>query len=311
VSALASVAEKRLPVEGPGGKAMLRVAEVDPLDFRNIAPAPTRDAEFVWTSLVLGRAVPTFQAARKLGISEQADLKIGGTSRFQVGAFAENGVPDIADVLVQAGTEPGLKLGPPTELVVGAERGTKMAPLASVLKKVAPQAELRRLVAGAAVGDPATQEQQATSPQSFATGGLIGTMHFEILRNGFIRPDPQWVADNIVIAQVPILGNVTCNRLLIPRLAGALTEIQNEGLAHLIDVRHYGGCYVPRFIDRDPSNPLSNHAFGLAIDLNTTTNRLGTTGNMDPRIVEIFRRWGFSWGGLWARPDPMHFELGG
>jgi hypothetical protein len=31
---------------------------------------------------------------------------------------------------------------------------------------------------------------------------------------------------------------------------------------------------------------------------------------MDPRIVEIFDRWGFVWGGRWSTPDGMHFELG-
>ncbi|HWL66491.1 MAG TPA: M15 family metallopeptidase [Actinomycetota bacterium] len=30
---------------------------------------------------------------------------------------------------------------------------------------------------------------------------------------------------------------------------------------------------------------------------------------MDPRIVEIFAKWGFAWGGHWSTPDPMHFEL--
>jgi hypothetical protein len=30
---------------------------------------------------------------------------------------------------------------------------------------------------------------------------------------------------------------------------------------------------------------------------------------MDPRVVEIFERWGFEWGGRWLVPDPMHFEF--
>ena len=63
------------------------------------------------------------------------------------------------------------------------------------------------------------------------------------------------------------------------------------------------------FIDRDPPRALSMHAFGLAVDLNVTSNQLGTEGDMDPRVVEIFERWGFAWGGRWSRPDPMHFEL--
>jgi hypothetical protein len=66
---------------------------------------------------------------------------------------------------------------------------------------------------------------------------------------------------------------------------------------------------VPRFVDRNSRKPLSMHAFGLAIDLNVSENHLGTRGNMDPRIVEIFAKWGFVWGGYWGRPDPMHFEL--
>jgi hypothetical protein len=51
------------------------------------------------------------------------------------------------------------------------------------------------------------------------------------------------------------------------------------------------------------------HAFGLAVDLNVSTNLFGTRGDMDPRVVEIFEKWGFLWGGRWSQPDPMHFEL--
>ena len=40
------------------------------------------------------------------------------------------------------------------------------------------------------------------------------------------------------------------------------------------------------------------------------TNQRGTRGDMDPRVVAIFERWGFRWGGTFHTvPDPMHFEL--
>jgi hypothetical protein len=304
---------RSLPVEGPNGEVRLKVGEIEPLHFRNIAPGPTRDADFVWTSLILGRAVPTFAAAKKLGLSESGELSIGGLRGFKVGAFADNGVPNLVDVLVQGGTQERLGLGEPNELVIGAKPGTRIAALERALKKLLPSAHLERLVEGAQVPSVAASASsvQAAAPLGVVSGGVIGTMTFEILKNGFIRPDPAWVTANIVRADVPILGTVTCHRLLISRLAGALGEIEDAGLAHLIKPNQYGGCYVPRFIDRDATKPLSNHAFGLAVDLNTRTNQLGTHGDMDPRVVEIFARWGFAWGGTWARPDPMHFELGG
>jgi len=310
VAVAAPMTVRRVPVKGPSGKTSLRVGEVDPLLFRSVAPASTRDAEFVWVSLIVGHAIPTFTAANKLGLEGSGDLTIAGTPGFRVGAFAENGAPNIADVIVQRGSERQLGLGDTNVVVVGAKSGVTIEALGRDLREALPDAKLRRLIpdltAPAQPSAPAAPE-----PIGYVSGGVVGAMTFEILPGGFIRPDPQWVAANIVSASVPIIGTVTCHRLMIPRLAGALGEVEKAGLAHLIRRGEYGGCYVPRFIDRDPKKPLSNHAFGLAVDFNVRTNQLGTRGDMDPRIVEVFRRWGFVWGGHWARPDPMHFELTG
>jgi hypothetical protein len=97
---------------------------------------------------------------------------------------------------------------------------------------------------------------------------------------------------------------------MVAQLRGALQEVADRGLAHLIDPGQYGGCWVPRHIDWNPSKALSMHSWGLAVDLNVSTNGLGQPPQMDPRVVEIFDRWGFVWGGRWTRPDGMHFELG-
>jgi hypothetical protein len=52
----------------------------------------------------------------------------------------------------------------------------------------------------------------------------------------------------------------------------------------------------------------SNHAFGIAIDINALTNVLGTSGDMPTEVVDQWLVEGGDWGGLWSRPDPMHFE---
>jgi hypothetical protein len=52
----------------------------------------------------------------------------------------------------------------------------------------------------------------------------------------------------------------------------------------------------------------SNHAFGIAIDINALTNVLGTSGDMPMEVVDQWLVEGGDWGGLWSRPDPMHFE---
>ena len=52
----------------------------------------------------------------------------------------------------------------------------------------------------------------------------------------------------------------------------------------------------------------SNHAFGLAIDINALSNVLGTAGDMPLEVVRQWELEGGDWGGDWNRPDPMHFE---
>ena len=304
VAVLAPVSIRKMTVRGPRGKRVLRVASVDPLPFRSVAPAVTRDAEFVWTALMSDRAVITFEAAKRLGIKSSEELRLGN-SAIQVGAFADNGVPNIADVLVSPQVARQVDLGAPRVLVVGAKTGVTIESLGRDLKKRLPNARFRR------IRSESLQPASQPAPQAVgtATGATIGTMSFRILKNGFIDPDPAWVASNIATGTVPILGTVRCHRIMFPQLSAALGEIAERGLADEIRVGEYAGCYVPRFIDRDPRRGLSMHAFGLAFDINTSTNGLGTRGDLHPEVVATFEKWGFAWGGRWSRPDPMHFEL--
>ncbi len=225
---------------------------------------------------------------------------------MEVGAFADNQTPNIADVMVDANLAEAGNDGDQV-LTVGVQPGTSLDALGSALTEELPDSSLVPLIPPDLMSNP--DPLTGAIEDGSSGGGIIGTMNYKIMDDGFIKPQQTWVDSNISTATVSIIGEVTCHRLMLPQLQAALSDIESAGLGGELRPGDYGGCYVPRFIDRNPSLPLSMHAFGLAVDLNVSTNQLGTEGDMNPRIVEIFERWGFVWGGDWSRPDPMHFEL--
>ena len=125
-------------------------------------------------------------------------------------------------------------------------------------------------------------------------------------RPGFLTLDPAWVRTHIATERVRLLGSVTCNVAMFPQIRGAIDEVIEAGLEGTID--SYSGCFSPRHINRIPSAGLSHHSWGIALDINVPTNLFGNPPNQDPRLVEVFERWGFLWGGRFIVPDGMHFE---
>jgi hypothetical protein len=97
----------------------------------------------------------------------------------------------------------------------------------------------------------------------------------------------------------------------------AMNEIRASGLAGLINARdtlRNGGCWGPReqkSTDGTSGRTLSRHSWGGAIDINPSANPQGAIPKMDRRLIEIFRRHGFTWGGYFPTPDGMHFEYVG
>lgn len=100
---------------------------------------------------------------------------------------------------------------------------------------------------------------------------------------------------------------VLCHRKLAGVLSRVFQEIDRAGLRR--SVRSYGGCFA--FRPKRTGSKLSTHSWGIAIDINPETNALGSAGDMDPGVVEIFRQSGFKWGGDWPgrSKDPMHFQF--
>lgn len=135
---------------------------------------------------------------------------------------------------------------------------------------------------------------------------VFGAFTFVEHSNALITPDRRWVKDCITrIEQVPILNEpIVCHQKIMRPLLNVLAEVLGANLAPAI--RTCEGCYWPRYKMYDPNRGLSLHSWGIAIDLNASTNMPGTQGDMDRRIVDIFARHGFYWGGNFG--DPMHFQ---
>jgi hypothetical protein len=301
VAHVAGVTE--FPLEGAsldGDPAELTAFAVDVEDFRPLTPDVTAQTVGVWERLLDGDVLVRHDVAHELG------LELGGsmilrtddhTLPVRIGAFAANGAPPLADLLVPRevaellGVEGSNALvvasgGPePTRLKDRLE--TALGGAGEVLKAPAPQRSTPKVTGSVTL-----------EPFSYTSRG-----------DGTIRIDPAWVQRNIVTIDIPNLGSTRCHRAMVPQLMEALREVNEAGLYGHFKREQFAGCFMPRHILWNPSRPLSMHAWGLAIDFNSIDNAFGKKPVMDPRIVEIFERWGFEWGGYWSTPDGMHFQL--
>ena len=217
----------------------------------------------------------------------------------RLGALATSGVPG-SDLIVNEATADALGLPAATAVLLTAGKGVDPVTLAAKVREVAgARAEVDLLTPPAA------------NPVAFLTGSkaakAFGAFSYRYFPDGTIAPDARWVRDNIRTETLPIMGRVTCHRLMLTQLRGALQDVVDAGLASSLTT--YDGCYVPRFIERNPENSISLHTWGIAIDMDAATNYRGIAGTMNPEVVNIFKRWGFRWGGDWTHTDPMHFEL--
>jgi len=99
---------------------------------------------------------------------------------------------------------------------------------------------------------------------------------------------------------------VACHALIEREFTAVFETIHARGLWYLL--KSFDGIYNDR--TARGSAKKSTHAWGIAVDLNAATNRMGTAGDMDSRVVSIFEQAGFQWGGRWpgASRDPMHFQ---
>lgn len=286
---------------------LLTVAAVDPATYRNFADVGSADQQVVWERVAAGELAVDPAVQEKLPVDGEGFLRLGSDKdapRAHVGAYAAQIDGGIDAVLNERWVEE-LGMTPGNALLVSAPGYDPQEVGKQVRQAVGAGRPLSFVDAVARFGlDPGAQQVAVVVG---ATADAVGTYTYTVLDGGRVAPDPEWVSNHISTEQVPILGTVTCNRLLFPQLRAALQEVVDRGLAGKIHPDEYAGCFYPRFIAG--STKLSNHAFGLALDLNVPGNGRGSVGAIDRTVVAVFKKWGFAWGGDWGYTDPMHFEM--
>jgi hypothetical protein len=284
----------------------LTVAAVDPGDYRTFTPPKYANFQDAWDRVAGGELALKERLKGKLTTDEYDYLRLGAATdapSVHIGAYVQQ--QPLIDAVVNPTWVETLGMTADNALLV---RTGSRAP-AEVAKKLE---KLFGDSASVTLVDKATRIglQPGAHLIAVVTGTVadaVGVYRYTVLGGGRIAPDPAWVRDHITTEVVPLLGAVTCNKVVFTPLKAALQEIHDQGLDDKIHPEQFAGCYYPRFIAG--TSTLSNHAFGLALDVNAVENQRGTVGLIDRGVVAVFEKWGFTWGGDWRYTDPMHFEL--
>ncbi|WP_426243270.1 M15 family metallopeptidase [Nocardioides sp. LHG3406-4] len=281
---------------------VITVGAVDPASYRRFTRLESATLQEAWERVAGGELAIDPALGKKLQ-DDQGYLKLGNdedAEQVHIGAYTFQ-VPRVDAVVNEKwGEALGMRLGNALLISTGFDSPQVVQDrIQDIVGK-----DLSVQILGPDLDPDAVQT-------AFLTGGsvaqAVGTFSYRVIGGGRIAPDPAWVSSHIRTEPVPILGSVTCHTVMIPQLRAALREVQTEGLADKIHPGEYAGCFYPRFIAN--TTQLSLHSFGIALDLNVPGNQRGTVGEMDRDVVEIFKKWGFAWGGDWGYTDPMHFEM--
>jgi hypothetical protein len=288
----------------------INVAAVDPATYRNFNTQSVARFQTVaqfqpeWDRIADGEMALRSGFRKQVGKSGYVRLGARADApRIHIGAYSPQ-IPQI-DAVVNDTWVKTLGMRPGNALLISTGIRTPAALRKPIQRIVGHASSVQRLDVAARLGLDPQAVQTALLVGSAAQA--VGSYSYTVLGEGHIAPQQAWVTSHISTETMPIIGPMTCNTQMFPQLRAALEEIQAQGLASAIHPQQYGGCFVPRFIAG--TTTLSNHAFGLAFDVNVPENERGTVGQINRQVVAIFEKWGFTWGGTWHFTDPMHFEL--
>jgi hypothetical protein len=282
-----------------------RIAAVDPAGYRRFTPGQSGAVfQDAWDRVAAGEVAVLEDLGGRIPLDKDDYLDVGsGEQTFPIHLGAWTSQVGTVDAVVNS--EWGEALGLP--------EGNALVINTGVFSPQAVRKKLEKLLGESmSITDLDVVAQYGLEPGIVQSTQVIGTFaeavgiyRYTPIGGGRVQPDPQWVREHIVTETLPLLGELTCNKVMMPQLREAMLEISGRGLGP--EIEYHVGCYYPRFIAG--TTTLSNHSFGLAIDINSLENQRGTVGQMHPDVVEIMKKWGFAWGGDWNYTDPMHFEL--
>lgn len=117
------------------------------------------------------------------------------------------------------------------------------------------------------------------------------------------------------LTRIKVAGiSLTCRKEVVHLFVGFIKDLTAGGYA--LNVRADDWGYANRDVRGRPGVK-SNHSWGLAIDLNATTNPMTNDGrnhsDLPKNVSALAKHWGLRWGGDYtgSRKDPMHFEYMG
>ena len=131
---------------------------------------------------------------------------------------------------------------------------------------------------------------------------LYGHNASEVKKNLVYIP---WFGKNILVTKANGVANA---------LRGVYNELKKLPPKYHKYLYPIGGTFKWRYIAG--TKRLSVHSFGAAIDINVkysaywrwSKGAYRYQNKIPPKIVKIFEKYGFIWGGKWYHYDTMHFE---
>lgn len=145
---------------------------------------------------------------------------------------------------------------------------------------------------------------------STGVGAMLGQMQgggFSSYGNGSSFPsgNGSWGPPGSSLTSVSIGGHAaTVNSAAAANFAGFGNALAASGYK-IHDVGGYNNRNIAG------TSTKSDHAWGLAIDINASQNGLGTGhGNLPFGVNQLAAKYGLTWGGEWSsKNDPMHFDF--